>query len=148
MSGSQIRVHIGGRLRPRIQAVGVTNPVGAVDIDPAPLMSPLVFVDVLIGDTEDIQAQSCGSGTSGAGGHAQDKIAIGVIIVRYIGGVGHAAVEHPAQFLHDASELKIVASPGELAQEKDAGSGFNGFLELPVVKPDVEMPVVELYLKD
>lgn len=109
MSGSQIRVHIRCRLRPCIQAVGVTNPVGAVDIDPAPLMSPLVFVDVLIGDTEDIQAQSCGSGTSGAGGHAQDKIAIGVIIVRYIGGVGHAAVEHPAQLLHDAPKLLLAA---------------------------------------
>ena len=52
-----------------------------------------------------------------------------------------------AQFLHDASELRILSSPGELAQEQDAGSGFNGFLELPIVKPDVEMPVIEMYLK-
>ena len=62
-------------------------------------------------------------------------------------GISFADRVDYAQFLHDASELQIVSSPGKLAKEKDANSGFNGFLELPIVKPDVEIPVVEIYLK-
>lgn len=64
---------VGGRLRPAVEAVGVANPVGTVHIDAAPLVAPLVLVDVLIGDPQDIQAEAGGPGASRAGGHTQDK---------------------------------------------------------------------------
>ncbi|MCX6560799.1 MAG: alpha-L-fucosidase [Candidatus Aminicenantes bacterium] len=44
-----------------------------------------------------------------------------------------------AQFLHDASEIKLNAGRGE--------SAGNLSLELPVRKPPVEIPVIEIYLK-
>ena len=49
-----------------------------------------------------------------------------------------------AQFLHDGSEVKI-ARPLHVSGEvrKDVGAS----LHLPVAKPDVEIPVVELFLK-
>lgn len=50
-----------------------------------------------------------------------------------------------AQFLHDGSELKIQPPPKRHAQSGDTGAV--GGLVLPVVKPDVEMPVVECFLK-
>ena len=53
-----------------------------------------------------------------------------------------------AQFLHDASEIPVLDSPGELAKESNTNSGFNGFLGLPVVKPRVEVPVVEMFMKE
>ena len=52
-----------------------------------------------------------------------------------------------AQFLHDASEIRISDFCGELQKDTADESGYNGFLVLPVIKPDVEMPVVEMYLK-
>ena len=51
-----------------------------------------------------------------------------------------------AQFLHDGSEIKLKTAPVHHAAE---GSHFEnaGGLLLPVVKPDVTIPVVELFLK-
>ena len=50
-----------------------------------------------------------------------------------------------AQFLHDGSELKWSASQGAWAAENTPPADIN--LMLPVVKPKVEIPVIELFLK-
>lgn len=49
-----------------------------------------------------------------------------------------------AQFLHDASEITIRLS----AEKGHGGSQGNGGLNLPILKPNVEVPVVEIYLKN
>ncbi len=51
-----------------------------------------------------------------------------------------------AQFLHDASEIRITAPyghhmQGSIATEDDLN------LRLPVIKPDVEIPVIEIFLE-
>ena len=50
-----------------------------------------------------------------------------------------------AQFLHDASEIKITARYGHGMKEGENPTDIN--LSLPVVKPNVEIPVIELMLK-
>jgi len=50
-----------------------------------------------------------------------------------------------AQFLHDGSELKMASSRGAWAAESTPPADIN--LSLPVVKPKIEIPVIELYLK-
>ncbi|MDD4109762.1 MAG: alpha-L-fucosidase [Prolixibacteraceae bacterium] len=50
-----------------------------------------------------------------------------------------------AQFLHDASELQISAPYGHWVQQKTGDNDIN--LLLPINKPDVEIPVIELFLK-
>jgi len=50
-----------------------------------------------------------------------------------------------AQFLHDASEIKIGKPSGHWIQQETTQNGIN--LLLPVVKPNVEIPVIELFLK-
>ena len=53
-----------------------------------------------------------------------------------------------AQFLHDGSELQIrKMSEWECSHLGLAGGVRPIVVELPVVKPDVEVPVIELYLK-
>lgn len=51
-----------------------------------------------------------------------------------------------AQLLNDASEVPMVAAPQE---QLENGSGDSGTLtlELPVVRPDVAVPVIELFMK-
>ena len=53
-----------------------------------------------------------------------------------------------AQFLHDGSEVKVMPPPKQL----DKAEGFHpivfGGFKLPVVKPNVLVPVVECFLKD
>lgn len=51
-----------------------------------------------------------------------------------------------AQLLHDASEVRYVEAPERLLHW-DANAKDTTVLELPVVKPDVTVPVVELFLK-
>ncbi len=52
-----------------------------------------------------------------------------------------------AQFLHDGSEVKVHRG-GVYARNSQAGDlGKNDFLRLPTKKPDVEIPVVEIFLK-
>ncbi|MCG8582874.1 MAG: alpha-L-fucosidase [Bacteroidales bacterium] len=51
-----------------------------------------------------------------------------------------------AQFLHDASEIKIGKKHGAWGNE--AGSKEDINLLLPVNKPNVEIPVIELFFKD
>ncbi|HOI50381.1 MAG TPA: hypothetical protein PK167_13805, partial [Prolixibacteraceae bacterium] len=50
-----------------------------------------------------------------------------------------------AQFLHDASEIKVSAPP-----QRNRGGGLDAAndlsLSLPVIKPHVEIPVIELIL--
>ncbi len=56
-----------------------------------------------------------------------------------------------AQFLHDASEIKRhVLEPGQVAQNTTMGGlpSDTLTLELPVQKPDVTIPVIELFLKE
>lgn len=50
-----------------------------------------------------------------------------------------------AQFLHDASEIKITARYGHGMKEGENPTDVN--LSLPVTKPNVEIPVIELILK-
>ena len=51
-----------------------------------------------------------------------------------------------AQLLHDASELKIANKKG--AWLDDIKEGDNGIkIQIPVRKPDVEIPVIEIFLK-
>lgn len=52
-----------------------------------------------------------------------------------------------AQLLHDASEVKIVASGGEGSHIQPEIRADSVTLEVPVVKPDVVVPVIELFLK-
>jgi alpha-L-fucosidase len=54
-----------------------------------------------------------------------------------------------AQFLHDASEVRRhVAEPGQAAHGTSPGGQPEGTLtlELPVQRPDVAVPVIELFL--
>ena len=52
------------------------------------------------------------------------------------------------QFLHDGSELFIKKIPEwQLHHVKADASQVNGFIELPIQKPNVEIPVIEVYLK-
>ena len=51
-----------------------------------------------------------------------------------------------AQFLHDASEIKFGARElWQAAWEQEGGAVLS--LKLPVVKPDIEVPVIELCLE-
>ncbi len=50
-----------------------------------------------------------------------------------------------AQFLHDASEIQITEPAGHWENKELAEGDIN--LSLPVTKPDVEIPVIELILK-
>lgn len=51
-----------------------------------------------------------------------------------------------AQFLHDASEIKI-SNPVVIHQVEDTNKGMNDvYLILPIKKPNVEIPVIELIL--
>lgn len=51
-----------------------------------------------------------------------------------------------AQLLNDASELKVTAKAGAwLDEAKEGDTGVK--IKLPVRKPNVEVPVIELFLK-
>ncbi len=50
-----------------------------------------------------------------------------------------------AQFLHDASEIKMGKPYGHWVQQETGANDIN--LLLPVNKPNVEIPVIELFLK-
>ncbi|MDD2306628.1 MAG: alpha-L-fucosidase [Prolixibacteraceae bacterium] len=58
---------------------------------------------------------------------------------------GYAGKIKYAQFLHDASEIKITARTEHGAKEGSTSTDLN--LSLPVIKPNVEIPVIELILK-
>ena len=58
---------------------------------------------------------------------------------------GYANKIKYAQFLHDASEIKITARFGHGMKEGENPTDIN--LSLPVTKPHVEIPVIELILK-
>jgi alpha-L-fucosidase len=54
-----------------------------------------------------------------------------------------------AQFLHDASEIQWLDPDAEVDSNIGVAVGDGMLtLELPVIKPDVVVPVVELILKD
>jgi alpha-L-fucosidase len=50
------------------------------------------------------------------------------------------------QFLHDASEIKVGIPHGYGIRKETDGNDIN--LLLPINKPNVEIPVIELFLKD
>ena len=50
-----------------------------------------------------------------------------------------------AQFLHDGSELRIV--PPKKGHPSYGGMMLSGGIEVPVMKPNVEIPVIECFLK-
>ncbi len=50
-----------------------------------------------------------------------------------------------AQFLHDASEIRMSKPSGHWVQQELHANDVN--LSLPVVKPNVEIPVIEVFLK-
>ncbi len=50
-----------------------------------------------------------------------------------------------AQFLHDASEIRITRPRGHRSSDKMGDNDIN--LNMPVNKPDVEVPVIEIFLK-
>lgn len=54
-----------------------------------------------------------------------------------------------AQFLHDASEVTMIEVDPNVVAQNTSMSGEAGVLtlELPVAKPDVTVPVIELFLK-
>ena len=58
---------------------------------------------------------------------------------------GFAGKVKYAQFLHDASEIKVTARTEYGAKEGSTPTDQN--LSLPVIKPNVEIPVIELILK-
>jgi alpha-L-fucosidase len=51
-----------------------------------------------------------------------------------------------AQFLHDASEIKISKPYGHWVKQELGENDVN--LSLPVNKPEIEIPVIEVFLKD
>ena len=51
-----------------------------------------------------------------------------------------------AQFLHDGSEVRVREPVKRNAQNGDGDT--SAYFELPILKPDVEIPVIEVYLKD
>ncbi len=57
---------------------------------------------------------------------------------------GYKGMVKYAQFLHDGSEIKITAKSGHWLKEDDNPNDLN--LSLPVSKPNVEIPVIELIL--
>ena len=57
---------------------------------------------------------------------------------------GYKGMVKYAQFLHDGSEIKITATSGQWLNEDDTPNDFH--LSLPVSKPNVEIPVIELIL--
>jgi alpha-L-fucosidase len=48
-----------------------------------------------------------------------------------------------AQFLHDASEIRFIPS----SETETKASGNDLILDLPIAKPNMEIPVIELFLK-
>lgn len=52
-----------------------------------------------------------------------------------------------AQFLHDASELRITVPSGHHKVEDDGSDTGDLNLSLPVLKPNIEIPVIELILE-
>jgi alpha-L-fucosidase len=53
-----------------------------------------------------------------------------------------------AQFLHDASEVQFRGSRGAWMSGEDSSEEETLSLNLPIVKPEVEIPVIELFLND
>ena len=59
---------------------------------------------------------------------------------------GYADKVQYAQLLHDASEVKMSTRKATTWMHEEARAG-DLVLRLPILKPDVEIPVVELMLK-
>ncbi len=53
-----------------------------------------------------------------------------------------------AQFLHDGSEVKYISKLSPMPGDDTVPEVDSFFFDLPLVKPDVEVPVIEIFLKD
>lgn len=53
-----------------------------------------------------------------------------------------------AQFLHDASELRLDATDWTAGHARAGGGENTLLLQLPTIRPNVTVPVIELFLKD
>lgn len=109
----EIRMLVGSRLRPDIQAVCVTDPVDSIDVHPAPLVGVLILVDVLVLNAQDVQAQAGRPGAAGAGGGALNEVAVGVVVVSAAHGVTHTGLKPRPQSFGDPLELLLPAEIGE-----------------------------------
>jgi alpha-L-fucosidase len=69
--------------------------------------------------------------------------------MRHIHLEGMAGKVAYAQLLHDASEVQVIDSDPDAKAQNTTGPGFAGVatLELPIQRPDVLVPVVELFLR-
>ena len=59
---------------------------------------------------------------------------------------GYAGKVKYAQLLNDASEVKIIKKEGAWMAEEESSSSSTLRIGLPIRKPDVEIPVIELFL--
>ena len=69
-------------LRSAVQPIGIADPVSTVHIDPAPLMGILIFIHMLIGNAEDVQAKPGRSRASGTGRGSKNEIAVWIVVMR------------------------------------------------------------------
>ena len=77
-------------------------------------MTPLVLIHMLVGNTQHIEAKTSGPGAASTGGHTEDKIAIGVVIVVYGRSVGNlSTVKHPPQGRGNPLQLLLTAQISE-----------------------------------
>ena len=90
------------------QAVGIADPVSAAGIHAAPLVAPLVFVHVLIGQAQNAQAKTRCPGGGGTGANALDKEAVRIGVVGIVGGVASDTVQQVADpELHDFFRRRV-----------------------------------------
>jgi alpha-L-fucosidase len=69
--------------------------------------------------------------------------------MRHVHLPGMAGKIEYAQLLHDASEVFVTDSDPDARAQNTAMPGFAGVatIDLPIQRPDVLVPVVELFLK-
>jgi alpha-L-fucosidase len=60
---------------------------------------------------------------------------------------GYAGKFQYAQLLHDASEIRFYTPPQSGDHPVETGSANSVILSLPTLRPDVEVPVIELFLE-
>ena len=115
----EIGMLIRRRFLAAIQAVCVADPVGSVHIDAAPLVAPLILIDMLVRNPKHVQAQAGRTGAAGARGYAQHQIAVRVVIVRLSSGIRHAAVEHLPECRGNPDQLVFPAQGSEGPHQLD-----------------------------
>ena len=103
---------IGGRLRTAVESIRIADPICPVDVHPAPLVGILVFIDMFIGNAEDIQTQAGSACASGAGGGALNEVSIRIIIMGTLHRILHPAVKPLANGVGNTLELFLQTETG------------------------------------